>query len=125
MRGMGGGLFVFPILAAGFVVLIVFVAWITWAESRASEREIPDDMPRLEYEVPVGQDPVVVLTALGRAGYVTSTDHIDHQRVRIACPGGIEPERAHVRTATSAIHTTAISGGMPMDPGQVRFIDES
>jgi hypothetical protein len=122
---MGGGLFVFPILVVGAVVLLLLFAWFAWAGRREAERQIPDDVPALEYLVPAGQDPVVVLTALGKEGYTASADHTQRQLLRIACPLGTDKERPRVRSVIGSVHTTALDTGMPMDPGPVRFVDES
>lgn len=122
---MGGGLFVFPILVVGAVVLLALFAWFAWAGRREADRQIPDDVASLEYLVPAGQDPVVVLTALSQAGYTATADHTQRQLLRIACPSGTDEERAHVREVIGSVHTTALDTGMPMNPGPVRFVDES
>ena len=83
-----------------------------------------DRTPTLAYEVPVGQDPTVVLAALGQAGYTAASDNTHpRQTVLIACPGGIEGERARVRAVIESAGVTAPDDGVPV-PVEVRFRDE-
>ena len=83
-----------------------------------------DRTPTLAYEVPVGQDPTVVLAALGQAGYTATSDNTHpRQTVLIACPGGIEGERARVRAVIESAGVTAPDDGVPV-PVEVRFRDE-
>jgi len=83
------------------------------------------DEPLLDYVVPAGQDPAVVLAALAAERYDASTDPGQANLIHIACPGGADRERARVRATIEAVHTTAIDAGAPFDPGPVRFQDES
>jgi hypothetical protein len=122
---MGGGLFVFPILVVGLLVVVALVVAVAWSGRQAAERHVPPDMPSLGYEVPAGQDPVVVLTALHTQGYTASTDATNHQLIRVACPDGTEQERPRVREVIGSVHTTALDTGVPMDPGAIRFTDET
>jgi hypothetical protein len=78
----------------------------------------------LEYEVPVGQDPAVILAALQRAGYDATSDATHpRQTVLIACPGGIEGERERVRYVIESADVTTPDDGAPV-PEAVRFRDE-
>lgn len=89
------------------------------------DRELHSDrVPTLEYEVPVGQDPTVVLAALHRAGYDATSDATHpRQTVLIACPAGIEGERERVRSAIESADVTTPDDGAPV-PAAVRFRDE-
>lgn len=83
-----------------------------------------DRVPTLEYEVPLGQDPAVVLAVLQGAGYEATTDATHpRQTVLIACPGGIEGEREHVRTVIESADVTTPDDGATV-PAPVRFRDE-
>jgi hypothetical protein len=90
----------------GLVALVAIAAWamhLLKEESLGRERvehELHDSgTPTLEYVVPTGEDPVVVLAAVQRAGYTACVDsHGAHQLVLVKCPGGVGPERAKVRS---------------------------
>ena len=83
-----------------------------------------DRTPTLAYEVPVGQDPAVILAALGRAGYTATSDSTHpRQTVLIACPGGIEGERRRVRAVIESASVTTPDDGVPIRV-DVRFRDE-
>lgn len=79
------------------------------------EHELHDPhTPTLEYSVPTGQDPAVILAALERAGFTAGVDpHGAHQVVMVKCPDGPEQVRSEVRALIGA------SQG-----GEVRFRDE-
>lgn len=77
---------------------------------------------KLEYSVPTGQDPVVILAALEHAGYTASVDpHHAHQVVLVACPHGVESERTRVRSLIASASVTTPEDGVPLE---VRFRDE-
>lgn len=78
------------------------------------------DTTTLRYRAPDGQDRVAVMTALRGAGFDVAPDDTDPQVVVI--PDG---DRERAREAIGSVHTTAIDAGVPMDPGPVRFADES
>ena len=80
--------------------------------------------PTLDYVVPAGQDPVVLLTALSSAGYPAVTDPEDSDLMHIACPSGRDRDREHVRATIARVHTTALDAGVPMEPADVRFVGE-
>lgn len=81
--------------------------------------------PTLEYAVPAGQDPAVVLSALRQAGFVAATDSTTSGRhVLIECPGGVDRERARVRSVIESANVTAPDDGAPLDI-EVRFTDEA
>ena len=81
--------------------------------------------PTLEYAVPTGQDPAVILAALHREGYTATVDpHGAHQVVLVACPAGLDRERARVRAAIESANVTAPDDGAPLDV-RARFLDEA
>ena len=122
-------------MAFWMVGLVVVVAVVAWAmhllkqESLGRERveaELHDaNTPTLEYVLPTGEDPVVVVAALERAGYTVGVDSNGaHQVVLVRCPEGLDRCRPEVR----AIIETA---GAPTPRAEVhthsdvRFRDES
>jgi hypothetical protein len=114
------------------VVALVAVVWIIVYSLRehTAKRERIDDalegerIPTLEYDVPTGQDPSAILAALERAGYTATVDsHHAHQQVLVACPGGADRERGHVRTVIASATVTTPDGDVPLEP-DVRFGDE-
>jgi hypothetical protein len=89
----------------GLVALVAIGALVLWIlreqslnrERVEAELHLPDT-PTLEYVVPTGEDPVVVLAALERAGYTAGVDsHGAQQVVLIKVPDGVERSRAKVR----------------------------
>lgn len=76
----------------------------------------------LDYRAPEGQDRVVVITALGQAGYDVHPDETDHQLVHVSCP---DDARERVRDVIGSVHTSALDTGVPVDPGTIRFADET
>lgn len=116
----------------GLVALVAVAGWLIRLMKDSSlarervEAELHDGVtPTLEYVVPTGEDPVVVVAALERAGYQVGVDsHGTHQVVIVKCPDGPEGSRSKVR----AIIETA---GAPAPQAEVRthtdvrFRDES
>jgi len=112
------------------VVLAVLAAlgifWmLRWSKDRAASAELLEstDTDTLEYTVPAGQDPVVLLTSLESEGFATSLDATG-QIVLIHCPDGREAARPLARAAISQADTTAIAHGRPLGSGAIRFRDE-
>src|SRR4051795_13624660 len=84
-----------------------------------------DRMPTLEYAVPAGQDPTVVLAALQREGFTATTDPTHpHQTSLIACPEGVDRHRARVRAVIESAGVTTPEDGAAVSSG-VRFRDEA
>src|SRR3954447_10303685 len=119
-------------LAIVLVLSLVVIAWVAFAAFRGKvrEREQVDEelhderVPTLEYAVPTGQDPVVILTALEREGYTATVDATHPQQVvLIACPGGVDRQRAHVRAVIESASVTTPQDGVPLEQ-DVRFLDE-
>jgi hypothetical protein len=98
----------------------------TWAKrwTAVSDELARPDSPTLDYVVPEGQDPPVVLAALSAEGYSAAPDPDNVHLLHISCPAGPDRDRARVRSTIAGVHTTAIDAGVPLDPGEVRFVDE-
>jgi hypothetical protein len=105
--------------------LVLYVLREQSIERERIDKELHDERtPTLEYSVPTGQDPVSILAALERAGYTASVDpHHPHQHVLIACPEGVDQQRAHVRSVIESASVTAPEDGAPLEV-DVRFKDE-
>jgi hypothetical protein len=122
--------YAFAVLAAivvvGLVVLYV-VREQTGFFRRRSEvhRELESDRtPTLEYDVPTGQDPTVILAALELAGHTATVEpRHPHQRVLIAYTGDREAARARIRPVIESAAVTTPDDGAPV-PTVVRFRDE-
>jgi len=110
------------------VVIVVGVGAVTFAGlwlARTSSLEYAEVRERLHrpnaellaYDVPNGEDPAEVLTALHRAGY-SSVEELagGTGRVLVECPGGSRSARPVVRAVIEAV-------GYPT-PAGVRFADE-
>lgn len=120
------------ILPFVLIVLALLVAWLVVREVRArAEKEARTHeevesrtLPVLEYVVPTGQDPAVLVTALHAEGYET-TVHTEptHQHLLIRCPAGVDRDRAHVR-AIIADQGTSMDDPAQLG-GRVLFTDES
>jgi hypothetical protein len=80
------------------------------------------DDTTLHYRAPEGQDRVAVITALTQAGYDADPDRTDHQLIHVPCPDG---DRDRVREVIASVRTTALDAGVPMEPGTIRFSDET
>ena len=115
----------------GLVALVAIVALVLYVlreQSLARERVEAElhavGTPTLEYVVPTGEDPVVVLAALERAGYTAGVDARGaRQVVRVKCPEGTERCRQQVRAVieTAGMGTPRIETRSRAD---VRFRDE-
>jgi hypothetical protein len=112
------------ILALGLIVLYVVRHHVKQREQ--VDTELSDDRaPTLEYEVPTGQDPSVILAALHKGGYTATVDPSGaHQIVMVHCPAGRDRERARVRSLIESANVTAPDDGVPISV-DVRFRDES
>lgn len=96
--------FLIAIVAVGALVMYVL------REQSLGRERIEDELhdtrtPTLEYAVPTGQDPVTILAALERAGYVAGVDsHGAHQVVMVKCPEGPDHDRTRVRSIIESTH---------------------
>jgi hypothetical protein len=116
------------VITVALVALALIVLYVVREQVKLRE-QVDEDLtggstPTLEYAVPTGQDPAVILAALERAGYTATVDPTHtHQIVLIACPWGVEPERASVRSVIESASVTAPQDGVPLEV-DVRFRDE-
>lgn len=106
------------VLLMSLVALGGGVLWVLRDQSLAREKvetELHDPhTATLEYSVPTGQDPVMILATLERAGFTAGVDpHGAHQVVLVKCPEGRDRARGTVRALIgSSLHS------------EVRFRDE-
>lgn len=122
--------YAFAVLAA-IVVLALIVLYVVREQTgffrrhNEQHRELQSgSTPTLEYDVPTGQDPVVILAALEQAGYPATVEpRHAHQRVLIECAGDPDAERERVRSVIESADVTAPDDGAPV-AGVVRFRDE-
>ena len=115
---------VLAVLALALVVLYVLREQV---RRRQAVDEVVEDerTPTLEYEVPTGQDPSVILAALTQAGYTAAVDTSGaHQVVSVVCRAGVDRERARVRSVIESANVTAPDDGVPLAV-DVRFRDET
>jgi hypothetical protein len=120
----------FPIVLALALLALLFIV-LYYLREQVRHRQHVDEVvedertPTLEYDVPTGQDPAVILAALTSAGYTATVDPTGvHQVVSVACPAGVDRERAHVRSLIESANVTAPDDGVRLD-ADVRFRDES
>jgi hypothetical protein len=121
------GVLVATILAmVALVWIVVYVVREETAKRVQIDHELHDDhTPTLEYSVPAGQDPAVILAALEREGYTATVDpNHSQQLLLIACPGGLDRHRAHVRSIIASADVTTPDDGAPIDV-DVLFRDET
>jgi hypothetical protein len=110
------------ILVLAGLVLFWLLRWSRQRGTTAAALE-GDETETLEYTVPSGQDPVVVMTALERAGFTTTLDKTG-EVLRIHCPDGRDSSRERARAAISGADTSAIDHGRSLGVDTVRFHDE-
>ena len=114
---------VLAVVALGALVLYVLREQ-TKQRERVDEDLREEHTPALEYVVPTGQDPAVILAALERDGYTATVDPSGaHQVVLVACPAGVDRERARVRAAIESASVSTLEDGVPVQ-APVRFRDE-
>ncbi len=121
------------VLAAFLVFFVLAVALVVGYSARttgkvAKKAEAQDARdPRVEaldYQVPDGQDPAVLISALQSEGYTADLEVRDAGRyLAIACPAGRERERARVRNVLAQNHMASIEGPS-FSPGKIAFEDE-
>ena len=113
---------------AALVAVIGLIARLLKDESLTRERvqaHLHDDATTtLDYVVPTGEDPVVAVAALERAGYTVAVDsHGAHQLVVVEYAGEPDQARATVRAIIDSAHAGATMDGRPA-PSSARFRDE-
>lgn len=113
------------------VVLLAAAGWFLFRASRwaAARSEVDAHLAEpavktLDYVVPEGQDPAVVVAALQKNGLEVAPDIGARQLVHVACASDREAERERVRSIIQSIETSALEDGVPVDAVVVRFEDE-
>ena len=118
-------LIIVPVLLLA-VVVIALVRMRSWGQQRvARDHDLAGPAATLDYVVPPGQDPALVVSALRQDGYEAAPDPRRTDVLHIECPAGPDRERPRVRATLQSVRRTAIDTGAPMDPGPVRFVDEA
>lgn len=120
------GVLVATLLAiVALVWIVVYVVREEASKRQHVDHELNDErVPTLEYAVPTGQDPAAILAALEGEGYTATVDpHPTEQVVLIACPAGLDRQRAQVRSIIASADTTIQEDGGPVGV-DVRFRDE-
>ena len=122
--------FAFAVFAAivvlGLIVLYVVREQTGFFRRRSQVHRVLESerTPTLEYDVPTGQDPTVVLAALELAGHTATVEpRHPHQRVLIAYTGDREAAKARIRPVIESTGSTTPDDGAPV-PAAVRFRDE-
>ena len=111
------------LVAIGTLVLYVLREQSLDRERVEAELHFPGT-PTLEYVVPTGEDPVVVLAALERAGFTAGVDSRGaKQVVRVKVPDGVEHSRAKVRAVIEYAGAPAPAADWRTH-SNVRFRDE-
>lgn len=122
-------------LAYGLLILVVVVVVAVFLyggllSKSASAGEVDPEAPveagrHVRYEVPLGQDPAVVMEALVEAGYDVAPD-TDTPRnvVTIRLPDTTARERERVREIVAEARATNLGGPPVVDTTPVRFLDE-
>ena len=110
------------------VTLVWIVAYVVREQARTHERtdrELHDARtPTLEYAVPRGVDPAVLVAALEQAGYSTTVDSRGGPQVLLVkCPRGLDAERDQVRAVIENADNPSVDHQVPL-PTHVRFRDE-
>lgn len=126
---MGAVLVPVILVIIAIVLGVLAMKRFTRAEVRRSDRLQNADRPTLRYQVPPGQDPAVVITALRRAGYNASPDSEPGPSspvVIVGAPDGGEPDREAVRATLTLANGTNIVPEESGDAerGRVLFEDE-
>jgi hypothetical protein len=120
-----------PLLLVAIVVVagLALTRRFTRETVTQSDRLQAPGRPTLRYQIPPGQDPAVVVAALGDEGYDVSPDSEPGPSSPIVIIGrrdGGEPDREAVRASLTLLDETNIdpptSG--PVERGRVRFLDE-
>ena len=121
------------ILLIGTLLLVVLVgvALAVALKRWADERAIRDDslalspFETLEYIVPPGQDPAMILETLETAGYPAALDPAAASRlIHIECRFGRDHDRARVREVIESGAVATIDDGTTEGPPPVVFVDE-
>jgi hypothetical protein len=120
------------VVLAAIVALALAVLYVVRQQSeffvrrREVDRELESDhSAALEYDVPTGEDPAVILTALELAGYTATVEtRHPHQRVLIAYTGDREAARDRIRPVIERAGVATPHEHAPVHTRTVRFADE-
>ena len=89
------------------------------------DEHLAEDEETLDYEVPEGQDPAVVVAALNVNGLDAAASNTGgHQLVHIAGSPDDPGVREQAREVIAGIGTTSLDAGVPIDARPIRFTDE-
>ena len=122
---MAGVLVAVLLAIAALVWVVVYVVRAETTKRKQVDHELHEERtPTLAYAVPTGQDPAVILAALESEGYTATVDpHHTQQVVLIACPAGLDRDRAQVRSIIASADATTLDDGARVDV-DVQFLDE-
>lgn len=104
------------------VVVVIGVAgavYLSRRQTRRVDHATSHGTDTLRYQVPAGQDPLAVITALQRAGHQAVAEDED---VVVECRTGDEREREQVRSVIEGATVDLDSDVVPSN--RVRFADE-
>lgn len=110
----------------GIIWVVVSGAALGGSAKVAAKQDSPLDpgVETLRYQVPDAQDPVVLVTALDRAGYTADLGESGGTKnLTITCPAGREHERARIRSVIAETDRMGLEGPR-FNPGEVLFEDE-
>ncbi|UNX56637.1 hypothetical protein MF406_18470 (plasmid) [Georgenia sp. TF02-10] len=125
----GSGLALIPVLIIVAIALWLLFSGVVFAGGSRTGRSgkvlRPDPAHELRYQVPEGQDPVVVLTALHQRGYDAVLEEPEGRRIiDVTCPEDKDHDREDVRHVIAGAGTTLDEKDRTGLPQQVRFLDE-
>ena len=108
------------VVGGGIAINLYLRTWVR--EDSAREAHLRDpNTHAVAYAIPNGVDPVVVETALARAGFTCGVDRVDLVNcVRIECE---ESQRDEVRRVLEGVPLSTYDGA-PLEKGHVVFEDE-
>ncbi len=117
------------------IILLLVIAAIAWPfltgragrkAAQAAERNEPGALTTetVRYRVPDGQDPLVLMSALERAGFTTALDEVAAEKIlAIACPHGRDQDRDRIRSVLEDADRSSLEGPQ-VRTGRVAFEDE-
>jgi hypothetical protein len=114
------------------VIVLVVVVGGFWAiaklgkQQQRQQQAILADSDALRYQPPAGQDPAVLVAALGRAGYVTSIDETTGgtPTLLVSSDTDTAPDREHVRRLIADTDQMNFEGDAANVAPSPRFLDE-
>lgn len=116
------------VIVVGLLVVLGFVFGRSGRSLAAQAQHadhLSDEVDTLDYVVPEGQDPAVVVAALSVNGFDAAPGHEGgRQLVHINCGPDNASAREQAREVIAGIGTTSLDAGVPIDNTPVRFADE-